>query len=149
MMKIFVQSLNSSDLTYQKVIEAAGKPMLKNNLITKSFITACIKRETDFPTGLQVNSELGIAIPHGNPDLVKSSSISFVRLIQPVTFGRMDDKSQKVECSFIFNLALTKGSQHLTMLRTLMKLFQDKIFIENIKSKNIDDLNDYLYQKLV
>ena len=147
-MKIFVQSNNDIIPDYQKAIKIAGKPLLAENLITNEFTKACIEREKDFPTGLQVNSDLGIAIPHGNQNFVNTSCVSFVRFSHPVKFGRMDDKSKDVKCSFIFNLALAKGDEHLTMLRTLMKLFQNKDFLQSVKNKKDKELEEYLYQKL-
>ena len=128
-MKIFVQSNNNIISDYQKAIKIAGKPLLAENLI-------------------QVNSDLGIAIPHGNQNFVNTSCVSFVRFSHPVKFGRMDDKSKDVKCSFIFNLALAKGDEHLTMLRTLMKLFQNKDFLQSVKNKKDKELEEYLYQKL-
>lgn len=79
----------------------------------------------------------GIAIPHGNSDLVNKDSISVVRIKNTVEFGRMEDKDLKVGCSLVFNLALASGNQHIGILRKLIGLFQDEEFVDTCKMKKL------------
>lgn len=146
--EIFATEGSNEISTYQSAINFACKPMLEANAIAVGFSQACIDREKQFPTGLKINDKVGIAIPHGNSSLVKKSGISFVRLVKPVNFGLMEDATQKVECSFLFNLALAEGDQHLTTLRKLMKLFQSKQFIQDIEQLPNNQLVSYLKKSL-
>lgn len=146
--EIFVNEGTPDILTYQEAIKFAGQVMLKKDAITPAFSQACIDREKQFPTGLKLADGTGIAIPHGDSNLVIKSSISFVRLIQPVNFGLMEDAKKQVECKFLFNLALAKGEQHLTMLRNLMRLFQSEEFIHDLANLPLAELAANLRDKL-
>lgn len=90
----------------------------------------------------------GIAIPHGNSDLVNKDSISVVRIKNTVEFGRMEDKDLKVGCSLVFNLALASGNQHIGILRKLIGLFQDEEFVDTCKNEETDTVQKYLLTKL-
>ncbi|RHW55308.1 PTS sugar transporter subunit IIA [Lactobacillus bombicola] len=146
--KIFVNEGTPDISTYQAAIKFAGLSMLKANGIYSQFSQACIKREKQFPTGLKLADGVGIAIPHGDSNLVKVSGISFVRLLKPVSFGLMEDAQQQIDCKFLFNLALAKGDEHLTVLRKLMKLFQSKEFIQDLAELPLDQLTSKLQTKL-
>lgn len=146
---IFVTEGTSDVKTYQDAINLAGVKLNEAGAIKDGFSEACIDREKDFPTGLTLSTDLGIAIPHGNSKLVNNSSISFVRLAAPVDFGRMEDASQKVKCQFLFNLALAEGNQHLTTLQRLMKLFQDADFVEQIGQLPLSELTAYLQAQVI
>ncbi|MFT8866183.1 MAG: PTS sugar transporter subunit IIA [Lacticaseibacillus paracasei] len=147
--QIFATEGTNDVQTYQDAINLAGNILASSGSVVHGFSQACIDREREFPTGLGLNDTLGIAIPHGNSKLVKKSSISFVRLARPVDFGRMEDNTQTVPCKFLFNLALEEGTQHLTTLRHLMKLFQDNNFIQKISNLPLDKLSIYLTEKVV
>lgn len=134
--------------TYHEAIRFAGNILIKQGLIEPQYIDACIDREVDFPTGLLLESGLGVAMPHGNSNFVNDDSISVVRTLRPITFGRMEDKSLTVDCHLIFNLALASGENHLTILRKLIRLFQDTEFIEACRTLPADKAADLVKKKL-
>lgn len=133
-MHILVHDLDNSIKTYQEVINASGSYLLEKDYIQADYITACIDREKDYPTGLLMSNGIGIAIPHANYQLVKSDAISLVRSSKGVEFGQMEDSDLKVSCQLIFNLALSTSNQHLTILQRLFALFQDEIFVGNCQN---------------
>ena len=133
-MHILVHDLDNSIKTYQEVINASGSYLLEKDYIQADYITACIDREKDYPTGLLMNNGIGIAIPHANYQLVKSDAISLVRSSKGVEFGQMEDSDLKVSYQLIFNLALSTSNQHLTILQRLFALFQDEIFVDNCQN---------------
>lgn len=133
-MHILVHDLDNSIKTYQEVINASGSYLLEKDYIQADYITACIDREKDYPTGLLMSNGIGLAIPHANNQLVKSDAISLVRSSKGVEFGQMEDSDLKVSCQLIFNLALSTSNQHLTILQRLFALFQDENFVENCQN---------------
>ncbi|WP_273933010.1 PTS sugar transporter subunit IIA [Lacticaseibacillus paracasei] len=146
--KVFAEEGSKEINSYQEAITAAGRPMLEAEAIKSGFSQACIDREVDYPTGLKLKGNIGVAIPHGNSKLVNESSISFVRLVRPIEFGLMEDASQSVSVQFVFNLALSAGSQHLKALQKLMKLFQEPDFLYNIGALPEGELQEYLSDAL-
>ncbi|WP_270330013.1 PTS sugar transporter subunit IIA [Lapidilactobacillus dextrinicus] len=92
--------------------------------VNDQYKDAILKRESEFPTGLQTSS-VGIAIPHTDADKVVEPQIGFMRLKNPVKFLQMGDNSE-VQVKMIFMLALKQSEDQLTMLQTLMNLFQNE-----------------------
>ena len=145
---IIVSDVPSTIATYQEAIRAAGEKLVENENIDPAYIDACINREVDFPTGLLLANEEGIAIPHGRSDLVKKSGISVIRVKNAIDFGTMEDKDQKVACSLIFNLALASGDQQINILRKLTGLFQEDEFLKNCKTMETKGVQKYIIKKL-
>lgn len=145
---VVVKDAPKSVRTYMDAIELAGQALLDIKSIDSNYIKACIEREEDFPTGLLLRSGQGVAMPHGNSDLVNYNSISVVRTEENIEFGRMEDKNQKVSCKLVFNLVLASGEQHIIVLRKLVNLFQDELFIETCHKLRQYEVQDYISQKL-
>lgn len=145
---ILVNSADETINTYQQAVRIAGQALLERNYVKPEFIEACIKRESDFPTGLLFSNNNGIAIPHANVEFVNKSSISVVKLSHGVEFGNMEDASLRINCKLIFNLALNSGEEHITILRKLIKLFQDNTFIHQCLVLNNEDTKNYINQSL-
>ena len=74
---VIVSNGQDTITTYQEAIRTAGEKLVEKGNIDAKYIDACIEREIDFPTGLLLANGDGIAIPHGNSDLVNKDSISF------------------------------------------------------------------------
>lgn len=147
-MKVNFNDAGANVKTYEEAIRFAGNVLIEEERIKPEYIDACIEREVDFPTGLLLLSEKGVAMPHGNSDFVHKDSISVVRTANPVAFGRMEDNSQKVDCNLVFNLALASGDQHLTILRKLIGLFQDDQFITDCLTLKAEDAAALVQEKL-
>lgn len=147
--KIYVNEVTEDISTYQDAISLAGMILFENKCIKQDYIDACIDREVLYPTGLSLGNGIGVAIPHGDSDLVLDNSISVLRLSKPVSFGLMEDNKQQVSCDLIFNLALTTGNTHIEMLRKIMGLLQDDNFIDMCLNEKIDDVKKYIESKLI
>lgn len=141
---IKVNSAEDSINTYEGVIRLAGQALVDAGNIDPKYIDACIAREVDFPTGLQLADGQGIAMPHGDSDFVEKDSLSVVRTANDIAFGRMEDKDQQVACRLIFNLALASGQQHITVLRKLIGLFQDEAFIASCQTLPDEEAAAYI-----
>lgn len=87
-------------------------------------------------------------MPHGNSDFVTEDSVSVVRLSEPVVFGLMEDKNQKVGVTLVFNLALSSGKQHIAVLRKVIALFQDDVFIKKCQKNSVEEVASNIKAKL-
>lgn len=146
--QILVNNADDNVTNYQDAIRLAGKALLEKGYINADYIQACIARETDYPTGLLFANGSGIAIPHASAELVNQSSISVVRVKENVEFGLMEDASLKVGCNLVFNLALNSGEQHLTILRKLIRLFQDEVFVEGCQTMTPQQAAEFITAQL-
>lgn len=147
--QIFVSEAPANITTYQEAIRFAGNILVEKGTVQSSYVDTCIDRETDFPTGLSLANDKAVAIPHGDSEFVNISSISILRLINPVEFGRMENKEQSVSCSFIFILALASSQQHINVLRKIVSFIQDDDFLNTCQVVNIEAAQELIEKKLV
>lgn len=133
---IFHQDLKTQD----EVFEDLNKKLLAKGVVNDEFLDAVKKREMKFPTGLQLESGLGVAIPHTDPQFVNEDQIGFMSLNNPIQFRQMGSETDKVQVKMIFILCLKEAHKQLDMLQNLMTLFGDSNQIEQLyKCKSPDE----------
>ncbi|MEB3365201.1 PTS sugar transporter subunit IIA [Lactobacillus sp. R2/2] len=75
-----------------------------------------------------------VAIPHGDPQFINKPFVAVITLTKPITMRRMDDATIKLPVDTLFTLGLTNGSDHLDLLKEIMKLLQTDSFVQQIKN---------------
>lgn len=121
---------------WQEVLTKMSENLYKHSFVKESFTSAIIDREKVYSTGLQ-SSEIGVAIPHTDPEHVNIQSMSVAVLEEPVSFTHMGTDDLKVEVEIVFMLAMKDIDGQVKMLPRLMELFQKEDVLESIKtSKN-------------
>ncbi|ARY92689.1 MULTISPECIES: PTS sugar transporter subunit IIA [Lacticaseibacillus] len=107
------------------VLKAVASRLTAVGAVRPTFGDAIIAREQTYPTGLQLNDGVGVAIPHTDADQVLHDQIGFIALKTPVTFRQMASATEVVSVNYLFVLALKTAHQQLDMLQKLMGLFAD------------------------
>jgi len=105
-------------------IAALGNLLVEVGATSADYAAACIARERTDPTGLP--AALGVAIPHGDPSLVRSPAVAVAVPPEPVTFRQMGDPDVTVAAHVIFLLAVQSGAAQLRALREVAALVQDE-----------------------
>lgn len=123
-------NIAKEDLDYKEVIKYLGKTFLDNEYIREEYINDVLTREESFPTGLELKN-MGIAIPHANPDNVLKNGISILKLKNPVRFSNMET-GEDVYVSMVFMLALKDPNDHLKMLQSLFIMFQEEDVMDEL-----------------
>lgn len=140
-------NIAKEDLGYKEVIQYLGKTFLKNEYIKEEYITDVLIREENFPTGLELKN-MGIAIPHANPDNVLKNGISILKLKNPVRFSNMET-GEDVYVSMAFMLALKDPNDHLKMLQSLFIMFQkEEVMDELINVSSKDEIKSIVLNNL-
>ena len=133
---LFHQDLKTQD----EVFEDLNKILLAKGVVNDEFLDAVKKREIKFPTGLQLESGFGVAIPHTDPQFVNENQIGFMSLDNPIQFRQMGSDTEKVQVEMVFILCLKEAHKQLDMLQNLMTLFGDSEQIEQLyKCKSPDE----------
>lgn len=113
-----------------------AKELEKKGVVNSRFLPAILKREEEYPTGLALQGDLGVAIPHTDPDKVKKEQVGFISLKCPVKFKQMGDADSEVKVSMIFILCLKSPDKQLDMLKNLMGMFTDVETMKQIKTSS-------------
>ena len=119
--------------TSRDVIGKLGKLMLSKNDVKDSYIEAVIAREEELPTGLCIG-DFYVAIPHTDSNHVNKSSIAIATLKSPVEFREMVDPDKKINVELVFLLAVKDPKQQVTLLKSLMSVFQNKQLLMKLKT---------------
>ena len=75
--------------------------LLKKSYVNESFLDAIEEREGRFPTGIEME-QYNIALPHVDSIHVKQNALILCRLIQPITFRKMDETTKLLQVKVVF-----------------------------------------------
>lgn len=137
MIDIDLVSLDMEAKTSMDVIYNLGKLMQDKSYVKDSYIDAVIAREEELPTGLNIDN-FYVAIPHTDSNHVNKSNIAIATLKSPVEFREMINPDGKINVELVFLLAVKDPKEQVTLLKSLMSVFQNKkllIKIKNAKEK--------------
>ena len=132
--------------TMEDVMRSVGGALTDQGYGKANYVDALIERETDYPTGLDIDG-VGIAIPHTAVDYVEKAAIAVARLAQPVTFEEMGTDGT-VDVKLVFMLCVTDPKAHLADLQRIITIVQDKSVLETlIDATSTQDVIDTIKEK--
>ena len=108
----------------QDVFEQLGGALTKEGYTKDSYIEALSARETNYPTGLDING-IGVAIPHTDVSHVNKAGIAIGILKEPVPFIQMATDDEVVKVKLVFMLSVIDPNAHLEELKQILAIIQD------------------------
>ena len=102
--------------------------------IQDTWYDAILKREKTFPTGLQA-PEMGVAIPHTDPEHLKKAYMAVVVPKTPVTFVHMGSEDETVQAEFIVNLGVEHQENQVDALQKLIEMFVNSEAVAELKAQ--------------
>ena len=115
----------------EEAIALCGEALHEAGVVGEDFATACVEREKNFPTGLDIDG-MGVAIPHTDVSHVNRPAIAIAVLKNPVTFIQMGTDDEEVGVKLVFMLAVTDPSAHIDELQRIIEIIQDKAVLEKL-----------------
>ena len=131
----------------EEALRILSDSLLEQGFIYDDFYESLMKREENFPTGLE-SFDAGIAIPHTDPKHVKQDSIAVAVLDKPITFQNMVDKNSSIKVKIIFLLGLSQSTKHLNILKQIIDLIKEKGALDNISNMSKSHLYCHLTENL-
>jgi PTS system galactitol-specific IIA component len=131
--------------TWEEAIRFTSDALLGKRYVKSSFYQACVDREKKFPTGLP--TAVPVAIPHTDAGHVNVPSVCLMHLARPVPFASMEDSDETVDVEFVFNMALVKCEDQLSMIKAIIEMVQDMEFWLSARSLKIDDIVKAIYSR--
>ena len=124
--------LDLSATTRDDVLTKMGGKLLERGYVNGDFIHAIIKREQEFPTGIETQT-MGVAIPHTDTEYVNQASMMVGVLTEPVVFQQMVSDDE-IPVNIVFMLAIKEPEQQLAMLQRLVDIIQDNGALNGIRN---------------
>lgn len=107
------------------LFEWLGHELSQRGLIRGTWLDAIGERERNYPTGLQFPN-IGVAIPHTDPENIERPYIAVVRLDEPVVFRSISADEPPVEASLVVNLGIVHSEGQVRVLQLLMLTLADE-----------------------
>lgn len=104
--------------------------------VDTDFPAALRDREATYPTGLA--TPVPTAIPHAEPQHVRTSGLVVATLAAPVPFGAMGGQGENVAAELIAIPLLADARAHLRALQALMGLLRDEEAVRDLLAAGDD-----------
>lgn len=139
----------SSASSKEEVFEEIGKLLIEKDLVTDQFPTEVVKRENDYPTGLDLGTVVdganNVAIPHTEIEYCKSKNIVFVKLDNELTFNNMIKPQEELQVKYLFMIINDQADNQTNVLSNLMEFLTDKNNIETLdRLEDEKEIYDFL-----
>ena len=112
--------------SWEQAIHLAGGTLYENGFVKEGFEQACIDREKTYP--------------HTDDQFVIKAGVCILRLKEPVDFYRMDAPDDIVSTRLVFNLALPRGSQQISILQKIIAAVSNTEFTHQCMELETEDL---------
>lgn len=106
--------------------------------VEETFFESVLERERNFPTGLEF-PEYNIAIPHTDPEHVKTNSIILIKSKNPIEFNDMGTNSKVLKTNIILLLLINKAEDQVKVLSGIIKKFADSSIYYKILEENNEE----------
>lgn len=137
------------ELSKEDVLKKLANVLYQKGIVKESYITALLERESNFPTGLEVQG-INVAIPHCDVANVNVAGICVGILKKGASFAKMDDPDTEVSVGMVVMLALKEAHGHVEMLQKIIALIQDQALLnEIVSSDEIQTIYDLTKDKLL
>lgn len=119
---------------WEEVLDALSDRLLAQGMVRDSFPEAVKVREREFPTGLPT-AEVGVAIPHTDPEHVLHAGAALATLARPVRFKLMGNPDEEVEVELVIMLAVRSAKDQIGILQRLVDAFQVPGLLRRLKEE--------------
>ncbi|WP_371362754.1 hypothetical protein SRRS_38300 [Sporomusa rhizae] len=126
--------INLETTDKKALLEKLGTTLCDKGYVNEAYTQAVILREEKFPTGLNVQGKVKVAIPHADSGLVNRPQIVFASLKEPIYFNSMENSEEQIGVQLVFMLAVKDPDKHVAVLQKLMEMFGDKEVLNQLVS---------------
>ncbi|KHO61418.1 PTS system IIA component, Gat family [Thermoanaerobacter sp. YS13] len=128
----------------EEVLSHIAEILLEKGFVKKGYKESLLEREKYFPTGLYVDEELKVAIPHTEVNFANKNVLVVVKPLNSVHFYRMDKPDVEIEVDIIFALVIKDSHEYLKFLSKLTENLTNEEFVKLIKTGNLENISAYI-----
>jgi len=137
--------------TAEDALKQMSAMLLEKGYVKESYRNAIIEREKKFPTGLKLQGEINVALPHADIEHVLRPALAVGVLEKAFEFRNMADPEERIEnVKMIFIPVITKAHKYVEFLGFLVdNIFQKpKTMKDLVKAKQKSEILKILKKKL-
>ncbi|MHA1541660.1 MAG: PTS sugar transporter subunit IIA [Candidatus Hodarchaeales archaeon] len=143
--------MSHSDLTTKKeIVHELVTSLTQMGYVKASYEEAIFKREEDFPTGLILDGDYNVAIPHAETEHVLKSAIYVAILESEIIWENMEDPDEKIPVHLVFLLCIKKPKLVVPNLKALAdNVFSKPDIVNFLKTETDEEKVKQLLKKLI
>lgn len=126
--------------TQEEVFRDIGGILFNKGLVKRRFVRSLFKRESDYPTGLDLSAVArdlpNVAIPHTEAKYCADKAIAFVKLNKEITFKNMISPEKVLQVKYLFCIINHEKENQTNILSGLMEIFTEKKRMERLDALN-------------
>ncbi|WP_455463987.1 PTS sugar transporter subunit IIA [Candidatus Hodarchaeum mangrovi] len=147
-MEIFI--INSNARNKEEVVHELFSFLLVKGYVKESYETAIHVREQNFPTGLELQGEYNVAIPHAETEHVIKPAIAVGILQTPIFWENMEDPEQKIKIHLVFLLAISEPQMVVPNLKALTdNVFSNPEVVAQLRNTSDLIVSTQILRKLI
>lgn len=139
-----IESIKLQADGYETALTRMSKHARDRGYVKETYRGALLERESEFPTGLQMGEDFGLAIPHADPEHVNEAAVLVGVPESPVPFHSMEDPQKTVDAELIVLLIIKDTEGYTQFLSRLVTLFQESDFPHHVREGNIQTIVDLI-----
>lgn len=129
--------LNAADS--RDVIATLGQRLHAAGYVRDTYVQAALDREAQMPTGLPLDGEYNVAIPHTDIEHVIKPALAMATLANPVEFRNMIDPDDIVPVQLVILMAMEEAKSQVEMLQQIAGMLQDPDLIAELVAANDEE----------
>ncbi|MFC0308660.1 PTS galactitol transporter subunit IIA [Gallibacterium trehalosifermentans] len=133
--------------SYDEVFYHLADTFIEQGIVKESYKEAIFAREAEFPTGIALEQNHAVAIPHCDVSHALKPAIYVIRPNKAVQFNRPDEDGI-VDAELIIALVVTDPKEQLVLLRKLFGKLQENEFVETLINATDANLPNLIKQNL-
>ena len=132
--------VSRSSLTDKKeLIHDLVTSLTQIGYVKASYEEAILKREIEFPTGLELDGPYNVAIPHAETDHVLKPAIHLAVLDSQILWENMEDPDEKIPIHLVFLLCIKKPELVVPNLKALTdNVFSKPDIVAFLKTETVE-----------
>lgn len=135
-------------ISFSTAVDRLSINLLDKDLVTSDYPQAVKDREVKFPTGLPT-APIGVAIPHADPQYVKTNAVSVGILKEPIEMTVMGTEEDKVQVSIIFLLSLAQSNKQLNILQRIMNVVQNQELLKKFQTASDEEVAEEVQKAIL
>lgn len=125
--------LQSEAKNSEEIIRILAARLERLGYVKPSYADAVVRREQVMPTGLPLERDENVAVPHTDPEHVLKAGIAVATLKSPVIFANMEEPEEEVPVGVVFLLAIDDKDKQIETLQGIMATIQDEAALDGLK----------------